>query len=138
MLIALQFSCSSFSSPFVIIYHAHQTWQLCWGCQWRLVTLLLLSCIISTVCITHTNVTYIARCLMLHGGPTVSLQIFPDAACRRELNQLQVHCCYGACDWKGLLKDFEVNFLLQLEGLFISWSSPRDYTTFYSNNLPLA
>lgn len=33
--------------------------------------------------------------------------VFPDAACKRELNQLPVHCCYGSCDWSGLLKDFE-------------------------------
>jgi len=37
------------------------------------------------------------------------LQVFADAACRRELNQLSVHCCYGSCDWTGLLKDYEVN-----------------------------
>ena len=37
------------------------------------------------------------------------LQVFPDAACRRELSQLSVHCCYGSCDWAGLLKDFEVS-----------------------------
>jgi len=38
------------------------------------------------------------------------LQVYPDAACRRELNQLPVHCCYSGCDWKGVLKDYEVNF----------------------------
>ena len=39
----------------------------------------------------------------------VYLQVFPDAACRRELSQLPVHCSYGSCDWKGLLKDYEVS-----------------------------
>ena len=40
----------------------------------------------------------------------LSIQMFPDNAVKREMASLQALCINPGCDWKGIFKQYEVNY----------------------------